>query len=292
MPIVPNSFSSGDEPFAPNAAPRNNMPRLTSGRSSCQTVELHPPEASIEEREMTDDGVAKHDLNDASIYDNAEYLANNPSWHVEDSPWKAARIFEILDRNSIKPARIVEVGCGAGEILVQLKTKLPGSTFVGYEMSSQAFKLASERERPGVQFVNKSIFHDNVHFDALLCIDVFEHVDDYIGFVRSLKKFAKYKVFHIPLDLSVQSVFRSQALLDARKSVGHLHYFTKQTAIETVRYAGYEIIDHHLTAMAMELPNRGLRANLMNVPRWLLSRLSPDLAARLLGGWSLMVLAR
>ena len=241
---------------------------------------------------MTEDAEAKHYLNDTSIYDNAEYLAHNPSWHVEDSPWKAAKIWEILDRNSIKPARIAEVGCGAGEILVQLKTKLPGSAFVGYEMSSQAFKLASERERPGVHFINKSIFEDNAHFDLLLCIDVFEHVDDYIGFLRSLKKLADYKIFHIPLDLSVQSVFREQALLHARKSVGHLHYFTKQTAIETVKYAGYDIIDCNLTALTLELPDRGLRANLMNVPRWLVSRLSPDLASRLLGGWSLMVLAR
>jgi hypothetical protein len=241
---------------------------------------------------MAVNGEAKHHLDDASIYDNSEYLANNPSWHVEDSPWKALKIFEIINRNSIRPSRIAEVGCGAGEILVQLKSMLPDASFMGYELSSQAFKLASERERPDVHFVNKNIFDEDRHFDLLLCIDVFEHVDDYIGFIRSLKKHADYKIFHIPLDLSVQSVFRDRALLRARESVGHLHYFTKQTAIETLRYSGYEIIDSNLTALATELPNRGLRTNLMNIPRSLLSRISPDLAARVLGGWSLMVLAK
>jgi Methyltransferase domain len=241
---------------------------------------------------MTVDRETKHHLNDASIYESSEYIAHNPSWHVEDSPWKASKILEILGRNSIRPSQIVEVGCGAGEILVQLKAMLPNGSFVGYELSSQAFKLAAERERPGVHFLNKSIFDDEVHFDLLLCIDVFEHVDDYIGFIRSLKKYSDYKVFHIPLDLSVQSVFRDRALLGARESVGHLHYFTKQTAIETLKYSGYEIIDYNLTAMAMELPNRGLRANLMKIPRSLLSRISTDLAARVLGGWSLLVLAK
>lgn len=241
---------------------------------------------------MTVDGKAGHPLDEASIYENSEYLAHNPSWHVGDSPWKASKIFDILNHNSIRPSRIAEVGCGAGEILVQLKTKLPDGSFVGYEMSSQAFKLASERERPGVHFVNKSIFDEDVHFDLLLCVDVFEHVDDYIGFIRSLRKYADHKIFHIPLDLSVQSVFRERGLLHARESVGHLHYFTKQTAIETIKYAGYEIIDYNLTAMAMELPDRGTRANLMKIPRWLLSRISPDLAARVLGGWSLMVLTK
>ena len=241
---------------------------------------------------MTVDGEAKHQLDDASIYDNAEYLAHNPSWHIEDSPWKASKIFEILSRNSIRPRRVAEVGCGAGEILVQLKTMLPDSSFVGYELSSQAFELAMQRERPGVHFENKNIFGEDIGFDLLLCIDVFEHVDDYIGFIRSLKRYADYKVFHIPLDLSMQSVFRDRALLHARESVGHLHYFTRQTAIETLKYAGYEIIDSNLTALAMELPKRGLRTNLMKVPRSLLARISPDLAARVLGGWSLMVLAR
>jgi hypothetical protein len=231
-------------------------------------------------------------IEDESIYSNAEYLANNPTWHVEDSPWKAEKIYDILRRNNLKPSRIAEVGCGAGEILVQLKGHLPESSFVGYEMSEQAFALAQSREREGVHFINANMLDENVHFDALLCIDVFEHVDDYIGFIKSLRSYADYKIFHIPLDLSVQAVVRSDALLEARRRVGHLHYFTKETALETVRYCGYEVIDSNLTALALDLPNRGMRANLMKIPRVLLSQIAPDFAARVLGGWSLMVLAK
>jgi hypothetical protein len=159
-------------------------------------------------------------------------------------------------------------------------------------MSEQAFALAQSREREGVHFINANMLDENVHFDALLCIDVFEHVDDYIGFIKSLRSYADYKIFHIPLDLSVQAVVRSDALLEARRRVGHLHYFTKETALETVRYCGYEVIDSNLTALALDLPNRGMRANLMKIPRVLLSQIAPDFAARVLGGWSLMVLAK
>jgi SAM-dependent methyltransferase len=231
-------------------------------------------------------------IKDESIYSNAEYLASNPTWHVEDSPWKAQKIYDILRRNNLKPSRIAEVGCGAGEILVQLKAQLPESSFVGYEMSEQAFALARSREREGVHYVNSNMLDENVRFDALLCIDVFEHVDDYIGFIKSLRGYADYKIFHIPLDLSVQAVVRGDALLEARRRVGHLHYFTKETALETIRYCGYEVIDANFTALAIDLPNRGLRANLMKIPRVLLSQVAPDFAARVLGGWSLMVLAK
>ncbi|WP_081851142.1 bifunctional 2-polyprenyl-6-hydroxyphenol methylase/3-demethylubiquinol 3-O-methyltransferase UbiG [Bradyrhizobium sp. URHD0069] len=241
---------------------------------------------------MTSKNNAGYRIEGESIYSNTEYLASNPTWHVEDSPWKAQKIYEILRRNNLKPSRIAEIGCGAGEILVQLKAHLPESSFVGYEMSEQAFALARSRERAGVRYVNANLLDEEVRFDALLCIDVFEHVDDYIGFIKSLKRYADYKIFHIPLDLSVQAVARVDALPEARRRVGHLHYFTKETALETIRYCGYEVIDANFTALAIEPPNRGLRANLMKIPRILLSKVAPDFAARVLGGWSLMVLAK
>ena len=227
-----------------------------------------------------------------SIYTNSEYLAKNPTWHVEDSPWKAQKIYDILLRNNLRPSRVAEIGCGAGEILVQLRARLPESSFVGYEISGQAFELARSREGDGLHFINANMLDEAVHYDALLCIDVFEHVDDYIGFIRSLRGFADYKIFHIPLDLSAQAVARRQPLLDMRREVGHLHYFTKETALETLKYCGYEIIDANFTASTLDLGKNRLRTNLMRMPRILLSKLAPDLAARILGGWSLMVLAK
>jgi SAM-dependent methyltransferase len=241
---------------------------------------------------MSSKNTVGYRLDDESIYSNAEYLANNPTWHAEHSPWKAQKIYEILHRNNLSPSRIAEIGCGAGEILVQLKALMPDSSFVGYEMSEQAFALAQSREREGVHYINANMLDQPVHFDALLCIDVFEHVDDYVGFIRSLRSYADYKIFHIPLDLSAQALMRGVALLEARRKVGHLHYFTRDTAIETLKYCGYEIIDANFTARAIDLPNQGLRAKLMKVPRVLLSKIAPEFAARLLGGWSLMVLAK
>lgn len=126
----------------------------------------------------------------------------------------------------------------------------------------------------------------------VLAIDVFEHVEDYFGFLRKLWEKAEYKIFHIPLDLSVQTVFRSSPILKERKTVGHIHYFTKETALETLKDTGYSIIDHFYTGGSLELPNRGWRANLLRIPRKLAFSLNKDLSVRLLGGYSLMVLAK
>ena len=55
-------------------------------------------------------------------YDNlkSDYLIKNPTWHEEDSPYKASKILKILNKNSINPNSIFEVGCGYGGILENL----------------------------------------------------------------------------------------------------------------------------------------------------------------------------
>lgn len=227
-----------------------------------------------------------------SIYSNSEYLTHNPSWHVEHSAWKAMHVSRMLERNAIRPTRIVEVGCGAGEVLAQVKKAFPEAHLVGYEISPQAFDLCRSRERDGLEFRNRSIAEDTDTYDLLMCLDVFEHVDDYIGFLRSLRERANWKIFHIPLDVSAQSVFRGSPLLDIRRSVGHLHHFTAATAIDTLRYCGYEILESCYTGGSIDFADRGWKAQVMKLPRKLLFGVAPNLCVRVLGGWSLMVLTR
>ena len=227
-----------------------------------------------------------------SIYINHEYLTRNPTWHVEHSAWKARHVAEIMRDHGLEPQRIAEAGCGAGEVLVQLKRVFPGSELVGYELSPQAFALCRPRASAGLEYRNLDINQVADTYDLVLCLDVFEHVDDYIGFLRALRQKARFKEFHIPIDISVQSVFRGHPLQNIRKSVGHLHHFTADTAIDTLRYCGYEILDTRYTGNAIDFSGRGWKGSLMKYPRKLLFGLSPHLCVRLLGGWSLLVLAR
>lgn len=117
------------------------------------------------------------------IYSDGGYLTRNPSWHVEDSPWKARQIERILRQNAVNPRSIAEVGCGAGEILVQLQKAFPNSELSGFEVSPQAFALCQEREGERIHFHLKDLLEEQTaYFDVLLAIDVFEHIDDYLGF--------------------------------------------------------------------------------------------------------------
>lgn len=229
----------------------------------------------------------------SQIYEDGTYLDNNPGWHEEDSPWKAKQIERMIKENSLNPKTICEIGCGAGGVLNQLSKLYVGGEFVGYEISPQAFELCSKKLKTNLTYRLADLLEDDIaHFDIAMAIDVFEHVEDYFSFLRKLKEKAEYKIFHIPLDLSVQAVFRSSPILRGRRLVGHIHYFTKETALETLKDTGYSIIDYFYTEGSLELPNRGWKASLLRIPRKIMFSLNKDFAVRLLGGYSLMVLAK
>lgn len=224
-------------------------------------------------------------------YTGGDYLQANPTWHVEDSAWKADQVLGMMERHSLTPRRVCEVGCGAGEILNILHDRLGEDVeLVGYDVSPQAFEMARSREKERLHFKLGEVQDGDGTFDLILVMDVIEHLDDYSGFLRGLRERGAYKLLHIPLDLSVLSVARPHPLLGSRATVGHIHYFIKETALQSLIDTGYEIIDHRYTYTG-GTPRSAKERTLYGVRR-LLWRVDRDVAVRLMGGYSLLVLAR
>jgi hypothetical protein len=88
-----------------------------------------------------------------------------------------------------------------------------------------------------------------------------------------------------------QTLLRKGALLKRREMYGHLHYFTRETALETLRETGYEIVDCSYTPRANNL-GRDATQRLLKLPRALFFAIHKDTAVRVLGGYSLLILAR
>ena len=76
-----------------------------------------------------------------------------------------------------------------------------------------------------------------------------------------------------------------------RKSIGHLHYFTSETAIDTLEDCGYKVVDTMYTPKFADYPSKTLGSVLANIPRHILWAISPGLMATWLGGCSLLVIA-
>jgi len=228
------------------------------------------------------------------IYEDGTYLKRNPSWHMEESPFKVRQILRMLQRQNLRPKTVCDVGCGGGVVLAELQPYLPPNCVCsGYDISADAIALCSSRSKDNLSFYVRDIRKAaiEVSFDLLLILDVFEHVEDYIGLIRDIQSKGTYKLFHIPLDLSVQAVVRRNGLLNRRDNFAHLHYFTKETALRTLIDVGYKLIDYFYTPRCIELGDLFVQ-KIARLPRRLCFAVFQDLTVRILGGYSLMVLAQ
>lgn len=224
-------------------------------------------------------------------YTSDEYLTDNPDWHEEDAPWKAAHIGKILDANHIQPKSICDIGCGTGAIIEIVSKRYPDAVAEGFDISPHAHAISRKRQSENLSFTMADAFESGRTYDLCMAIDVIEHVENPFAFVRAMKKVAEWHVLHIPLDMNALSVGRGWVLPEARRNLGHVHYFSRDSALALLEESGLRIVDDFYTAWAIDQSYKTWKKRLASWPRRIAYTIFPDATVRLVGGWSLMVLA-
>ena len=226
-----------------------------------------------------------------STYTDGSYLKKTGgTWHLEDSPFKAECVLKMLARHPGLPlSTVCEIGCGAGGVLADLQKHLPATAaFTGYEISPQAHALSAQFGNERCQFILGDAFADSRNYDLVLVMDVIEHVEDCFSFLRQARRKGRFQLYHIPLDVHASAVIRGE---NSWESVGHIHLFTIETALKSVECCGHRVIDWFLTDGAVRTPKH-LRTRALNILRRPLGKLNARLAARTLGGYSILILTQ
>lgn len=174
----------------------------------------------------------------------------------------------------------------------QLQVALDGECeFWGYDISPQAIYLTQSRANDRLHFcLGDFPVAQETGFDLVLLIDVVEHVEDYAAFLGRVKPLGQYKILHIPLDLTLVNLLGVNHLVALRQRVGHLHYFTKETALHALQAADYHIVDWCYTPAFEPSVVHG-KGRLAKALRKCSYRVSPGWTARVWGQVSLLVLA-
>lgn len=226
-------------------------------------------------------------------YESGDYLANNPTWDAEDSEWKANQVLKTIERNQLVPKLMVEVGCGAGGILASLYDSLPGVEYSGSEIAPNASRFWKKYTSKKITFLVEDFLKaQTAHYDVMLLLDVIEHIPNPFEFLSALRGRAEYYIFHIPLDLSSISVLRESPLLYVRNKVGLIHYFTKNLALSLLNECDYEVIDWRYTNASFRSESMKPKKLFVKIVRNFFYFLNKDISVRLLGGETLIVLAK
>ena len=229
------------------------------------------------------------------FYTGGGYLQNNPTWHAEDAMMKASVINGLITKHKLDSVNVVEIGCGAGANLVELGKLNPAiQVLKGFDISPQAISIAKPFENTRLSFYCEDFFlTDTAKPDVLLMIDVLEHVEDYIGFLQNLKERSNHFIFHIPLDLSCRTILKPHVLYQQRRSVGHIHYFSKEIIEWALEDAGYQVLDQVYTKPAIDTGAvKSLKGYAKKHLRNFSFFLNPHWSAKNWGGYSIMFLLK
>ena len=226
-------------------------------------------------------------------YQSGEYWEKNPTFHEEDAEFKVANAVAVLKRNGIVPKDILDVGTGSGKnaYLLSEHYDVPA---IGLDHSPKAIEHARTKY-PGsslsFQVTDIKDYTKVAHVGFMF--DVIEHVEDYMGFLKSASAKSEYWVLNIPLEMHAQGIVRG-AYMTSRNKVGHLHYFSKASAIATLEECGFEVLEAEFANVVMhELKTHfTLKGLIAALPRLTMFKFNRSLAVSLLGGASLIVLCK
>jgi len=142
-------------------------------------------------------------------------------------------IFKLL--KDIPFASALDVGCGVGTLLAEIKTRHPDTRLAGIEYVESGLQVARER-LPEAEFkiLDLSKGHLAEKFELVLCIDVLEHIEDDLAAMRNLAAMTgKYLLVVVPLG----------PLFEVEKvRVGHVHGYSLKEFDGKLNQAGFKVI--------------------------------------------------
>ncbi len=130
------------------------------------------------------------------VFDDPQF-ARKYAVHMANKGRKIGRQFAgLLTRNGFDKGRILDVGCGAGDVAIEIARSLPGSRVTGVELSEPLLAMAESSarqsgltDRLGWQKadVGSLPFADD-SFDAVVCVYMLHHVEHPVAMLNEIER--------------------------------------------------------------------------------------------------------
>lgn len=209
-------------------------------------------------------------------------------WRALGAKGKADHVVRLCRQVDIHPTQILDVGCGDGALLSELRQRRFGQTLQGVEITEAAVQIAGERgEIDSVQWYDgaRLDFPDGT-FDLGIVSHVLEHVPDPATLLAEVGRACKAVVMEVPLEANISA--RRESKREHAEDVGHLQRLDRGAARAIVARAGLRVADELEDALPLaaqrffaHTPAQKTKATVKWGARTSLHRLAPPLSRRL-----------
>jgi len=175
-------------------------------------------------------------------------LEPEAEWLRRSATNKVDSIEELLLRNHVKSARLLELGSGPGAVIKECQRRGLGNRYTAIDYSPEAI-VYIKAHSTGIEAIQADItdkdFTSHEVFDVVLLSHVLEHLEDPEGFLQAVGKSLsfQYVILEVPLeDLAaarVKNVFRDRRI----NTTGHVQFFTAGSFERMLERNGLRIID-------------------------------------------------
>jgi SAM-dependent methyltransferase len=159
-------------------------------------------------------------------------------WRALGAKGKAEHVVKLCARADIHPASTLEVGCGDGALLSELRTREFGGKLHGVEITEAAVRIASKR--PEIASVE---LYDGTHlrtptgtYELGILSHVLEHVPDPAALLAEVARACKAVVAEVPLEDNLSA--KRAGKREHADEVGHLQRLSRASMRATVARAG------------------------------------------------------
>lgn len=176
-------------------------------------------------------------------------IGNNHSLGDYDAILSMPRLQPVIDQLADLSAgsKVLDYGCCVGQVTIALAYRFPDLKFVGVDISKRQIEIGNkfifDKKLPYVKLMNSpDINHPKIDndFDAVIALEILEHIHDYSGFLTGLLKHLKLGA---PVILSTPAgpveAFRNEK----DHPLEHLHHFEEQDILDIIENQdGFNIV--------------------------------------------------
>ena len=170
-------------------------------------------------------------------------------WHLG----KRRAIGKLIEKHcNLQPfSKILDVGCGTGKMMEEIRFYYPKSEVWGLDSSKKAVSYCQSRGISNI--INSSLsaklpFNNN-EFDLIVALDIIEHLDDDLYSIKELFRLLKTNG---TLIVSVPSYNLLWSYWDVM--LGHKRRYTKKNLSSVLKNAGFSIININYRNSFLLLP--------------------------------------
>ena len=164
-------------------------------------------------------------------------------WRALGARSKADHAVMLCARAGLRPATLVEIGCGDGALLAELGERGLAPVLDGFELSPPAAEIARERSIRGARrieaFDGEDVPAEDGAYDLAILSHVLEHVPEPMSLLREAARVAPAVLVEVPLEGN-RSARREEKRAEAAR-IGHIQFFDRSAVHALARVAGLAV---------------------------------------------------